>query len=251
MNKLTASLVIAFLFFAGSLIGYVMEFCFRNLISHNGPKGSFFINPGFCKGPYLPIYGFGLTTMFFISYFVKKDIGNAHPLIVIIIITLAMTLIEFIGGLFLLKVMDMRLWDYRKIPGNIMGIICPLFSLIWGIIGAVYYLFIHPLAVDWVLWLSQNLAFSFFIGLFYGVFIIDVVESSKIAKVIKKYGDEHEVIVKLEEIKSLVQQKRQQAQHKIKFFNQTVLEDMGLDALLTAYEELHEAKNALHNKKKQ
>lgn len=50
------SLALAFLFFIGSCFGWVLELLYRNL-THRHKK---WINPGFCTGPYLPIYGFGL-----------------------------------------------------------------------------------------------------------------------------------------------------------------------------------------------
>ena len=53
------SLVLAFLFFIGSCFGWVLELLYRNL-THRHKK---WINPGFCTGPYLPIYGFGLCTL--------------------------------------------------------------------------------------------------------------------------------------------------------------------------------------------
>ena len=77
-------LILAFLFFAGALLGYILEFFFRNLISHSGPRGKYFINPGFCKGPYLPIYGVGLTTMFCITYTVDAYLDNPPAIVIII-----------------------------------------------------------------------------------------------------------------------------------------------------------------------
>ena len=57
---------------------------------------------------------------------------------------LCMTVIEYIAGIICLKVAKVRLWDYTNEWGNIQGIICPKFSLIWAILGAVYYYLIHP-----------------------------------------------------------------------------------------------------------
>ena len=235
-------LVLAFLFFAGALLGYIIEFLFRNLISHSGPKGKYFINPGFCKGPYLPIYGVGLTVMFVITYLANLEFYNPPAYVIIILITFAMTLIEFIGGVFLLKVMNLRLWDYRKRPGNIMGVICPLFTFFRGLIGAVYYLFIHPMAIDGIIWLSNNLAFSFFIGFFYGIFMIDEYVSTKEALTIKHFGDENGIVVKYEELKDLLTKKRIEAEQKIKFFNQTAIENMPLIETLAKYTEILENK---------
>ena len=52
-------LTLAFLFFIGSVLGWVLELLFRNLTQH--PEK--LVNPGFCTGPYLPIYGFGLCAL--------------------------------------------------------------------------------------------------------------------------------------------------------------------------------------------
>lgn len=239
---MNSALVIAFLFFIGATLGWVLEFFYRNLISHNGKKGKYFINPGFCKGPYLPIYGVGLSVMFVITELTNKYLDNPPVIIIILGITVAMTLIEFVGGVFLLKVMNMRLWDYRDRPGNVMGVICPLFTVIWGSIGAFYYLFIHPECIDWIRWLANNLAFSFFIGLFYGVFIIDMFTTAREAIVIKNYGDEKGTIVKYEEFKSMIQEKRLEAQKKIKFFNQTFTDNKTLKNILEELEGFEEDK---------
>lgn len=235
-------LVLAFLFFVGALLGYILEFLFRNLISHSGPRGKYFINPGFCKGPYLPIYGVGLTAMFVITYLVNIYLDSPPAFLIIIIIAIVMTLIEFIGGVFLLKVMNMRLWDYRDRPGNVMGVICPLFSFFWGVIGAIYYLFIHPVALDGIIWLTNNLAFSFFIGLFYGVFLIDDYVSTKDAIDIKHFGDANGIVVKYEELKDLLTRKRKEASKKFKFFNQAAIENMPLIDTLSKYSEILEDK---------
>lgn len=53
--------------------------------------------------------------------------------------TILMTVIEYIAGYLSLKINKVRLWDYTDQWGNINGIICPKFSLFWGILGAVYY----------------------------------------------------------------------------------------------------------------
>ncbi len=216
-------LVLAFLFFIGALLGWGMEFLFRNLISHSGKRGRFFINPGFCRGPYLPIYGVGLTVLFLIAYLETQGIVPdtvKNKILLFVSMAVTMTLIEFIGGYFLLKVLNIRLWDYSDRPGNVMGLICPLFSMIWAVIGAVYYWLVHPHIINALIWLSNNLAFSFFIGLFFGVFSIDLVSSFKDAATIKKFGDENKIIIRYEELKALVLEKMEKEQKKFRFFAQ-------------------------------
>lgn len=218
-------LILAFLFYWGAIEGWIIEFLFRNLISHKGPRGKYFINPGFCKGPWLPIYGIGLAVMFVISTLVTEANSNASPVLIIILIGITMNVIEFIGGFILLKCFNLRLWDYRDRWGNFMGIVCPLFALIWTGIGAVYYLLLHNKVITELVWLYDNLAFSFVIGLFWGLFAVDFISSMKTVIAIKKYGDMHDVIIKVEELKQAMQKQRLDSQQKLKFFNEIAVDE--------------------------
>ena len=137
------SLVLAFLFFIGSCFGWVLELLYRNL-THRHKK---WINPGFCTGPYLPIYGFGLCTLFLLAsmedlHLIADPVWNR--VVLFIAMAVAMTLIEYIAGIACLKYLKVRLWDYSNLWGNIQGIICPLFSFFWAALGAAYYFLIHP-----------------------------------------------------------------------------------------------------------
>ena len=55
-------LLLAFLFFVGSLTGWVLELFYRRFVSQKK-----WVNPGFLSGPYLPIYGFGLVLLYLIA----------------------------------------------------------------------------------------------------------------------------------------------------------------------------------------
>ena len=152
------SLVLAFLFFIGSCFGWVLELLYRNL-THRHKK---WINPGFCTGPYLPIYGFGLCTLFLLA----------------------------------------SLEDLHLIADPV-----------WNRVA----LFL-AMAVAMTL-MSNNLAFSFFIGMFFGVFIIDVVHSSQIIVKLKKFAEENKVVVKYESIKDHIRDFNQNAAAKYHFFS--------------------------------
>ena len=171
-------LVFAFLFFIGSTFGWVLELFYRRFFSRNNPDRKW-INPGFCTGPYLPLYGTGLCFLFMIASVQRYiNFGNYYVNIAFLLVSMAaaMTVIEYIAGIMMLKNSHIRLWDYSREWANIQGVICPKFSFYWGILGAVYYFFIHPYIIDALYWLAENLAFSFVIGMFFGVFIIDAVK---------------------------------------------------------------------------
>lgn len=44
------------------------------------------------------------------------------------------TAIEFAVGVFDNIIMDWKVWDYSDRPLNLLGQICPLFSVLWGIL---------------------------------------------------------------------------------------------------------------------
>lgn len=212
-------LTLAFLFFIGSTIGWCAEVIFRRFFSSANPERKW-INPGFCTGPYVPLYGFGLCILFLMSAIpfdiFKSNVWN--DVLRVIAMAVAMTAIEYIAGILSLKFSSVRLWDYSNEWGNIQGIICPKFSLIWGVLGALYYFFVQPHIMDALNWLAHNLAFSFVIGMFFGVFIVDVVHSSQIILRLKKYADENEVIVRYESLKLHIRNAHDRNEEKYHFF---------------------------------
>lgn len=158
-------LTLAFLFFVGSVTGWFLELLYRNITSDHKK----WINPGFCTGPYVPLYGFGICILYILASLERMQlITNPiwNKIIVIILMAIGMTAIEYIAGIMCLKIWKVRLWDYRNLWGNIQGIICPIFSLAWALIGIIYDFFVHPHILEALRWLSNNLAFSFVIGFF-------------------------------------------------------------------------------------
>ena len=45
------------------------------------------------------------------------------------------TAIEFVFGVIFNIILGMSVWDYSSVPGNILGQICPAFSVLWCGIG--------------------------------------------------------------------------------------------------------------------
>lgn len=210
-------LTLAFLFFIGSVLGWVLELLFRNLTQHPDK----IVNPGFCTGPYLPIYGFGLCALYLLASLEQYSLIPDpfwNKVMLFAAMAVGMTLIEYIAGVFCLKYLKVRLWDYSDLWGNIQGIICPLFSFFWAILGAMYYFLIHPHILEGLNWLANNLAFSFFIGVFYGVFAIDVIHSAKLVVKLKAFAEDNDVIVIYEALKTHIRQRRERIALRYHFF---------------------------------
>ena len=213
-------LTLAYLFFIGSVSGWVLELFFRKLFSSSNPEHKW-INPGFCTGPYLPIYGFGLCTLYLLALLGGKtglDGSIQGRALLFLGMAISMTLIEYIGGLLLLKGAKIRLWDYSNRRGNIQGLICPLFSFFWALLGAAYYFLIHPHILTALAWLSENLAFSFVIGLFFGVFLVDMASSAHWVSRVKAFANENDVIVKVENLKAHIHAAQERASARVHFF---------------------------------
>lgn len=206
-------LELAFIFFIGSVAGWILEVFFRRFTTSNVERK--WINPGFCTGPYLPLYGWGLCTLYMLAELEKYNLSKVW---LFIIMAVCMTVIEYIAGIISLKIGKVRLWDYTEEWGNIQGIICPKFSLIWAILGAIYYFLIHPHILEAIHWLSQNLAYSFAIGIFYGVFIIDMSHSFNLIAKLKKFADENDVVVKYETLKADIRSHYEKTTQKYNFF---------------------------------
>ena len=235
-------LTFAYLFFLGSVFGWILELFFRNLTQTH----SKWINPGFCIGPYLPIYGFGLCLLFLLASLERyRLIQNPfwNKALLFLLMAVGMTLIEYLAGLFCLKFLKVRLWDYSGLWGNVQGLICPLFSFFWTVLGAVYYFLIHPHILDSLHWLSRNPAFSFFIGMFFGIFLIDAAHSCHLAMRLKRFAQEHGSIVRYEALKDHILAAHQRNQETYRFFR-PFREVKPLNVLLKEMEE------SLENRKK-
>ena len=215
-------LVIAFLFYYGSILGWCIEVLFRKFFSKANPE-RVWINPGFCVGPYLPLYGVGLIILYHITLIEELKLFSSpviNTIFIFVLISVTMTLIELIAGLLAIKLANVRLWDYRNQWGNYKGIICPKFSLIWALLGAAYYFFLHKTIIDWIEWLSLNLAFSFFIGLFFGIFIIDACMSLNVMNSLRKFAKDNNIVINFKRLQKTDHEKsiQEQPDKKDKFF---------------------------------
>lgn len=187
-------------FVMGGLAGWICELFYRRL-AHGR-----WINPGFLTGPFLPLYGTGVLLLYVLC---ETDIGFIEnpfwqKIMMILIITVAMTVIEYITGIIFTKKFHVWLWDYSKRPGNIQGVICPLFSLIWGAAGAVYYLFAHKYVALAAEKFTATSVAACLLGIILGVLAVDVGYSFNLAAKIKAWAETQRLGVRYENLKLAV-----------------------------------------------
>lgn len=189
------------LFLIGGFGGWVIELFFRRFVSQKK-----WVNPGFLTGPLLPLYGFGLLGFFVFTEDIPWQVISPYPAlntaVEILAIGVLMTLIEYIAGLIFIKGMKIKLWDYSMRWGNIQGIICPLFSLIWLGVGAIYlYLFKKPFE-QVVAWLLANEVTMMGIESFlYGILSVDLGWSLGLYTKIRKMVADRKLVVDWDKIK--------------------------------------------------
>jgi len=193
MNFVDVMLTAAFLFFAGSMIGWCTEVLFRRLFT-------------------LPLYGFGVAGLFGLSL-IPVNTGYAwlDAIIIILIMGVAMTVIEYIAGLIFIKGMKIKLWDYSNRWGNIQGIICPLFSFFWLVVSAFFYFVIDPYLLDAVVWFVNHMAFAFIVGIFFGVFFVDLGHSIQLSAKIRAFAAKHKTVISFEKLKESIKTKIESA----------------------------------------
>ncbi len=213
MSFIDGFLVACFLFFVGSVLGWCLEVLFRRICTAKR-----WINPGFLTGPYLPLYGFGVVGLFGISLIpIETGMPWLDAILIILIMGVAMTLIEYIAGLIFIKGMKIKLWDYSDRWGNVQGIICPLFSFFWLLVSTFFYFVIDQPVIEAVAWFVHHIEFAFVVGIFFGVFFVDLGHSLNLSVRIRKFADEHGIVVHFEKLKESVAERREALKEKVSF----------------------------------
>lgn len=121
-------------FFVYGFLGWCTEVIFAAFKQHR------FVNRGFLNGPICPIYGVGVTLVI-----ACLEVFQSNLLLLYISSVILVTVLEGVTGWAMDKLFHNKWWDYSKLPFNIGGYVCLLFSLIWGVACVFIVYFVHPL----------------------------------------------------------------------------------------------------------
>lgn len=207
-------LLYLFLFLMADVIGYLIEVLFRRIFTAKK-----WVNPGFMKGPWLPLYGFGCCIMFtycwlMLVYFplpegahfynptgslfnsTTKWGPNVYDLIPISIMGFSLIILELVAGLIFVKGFKVKLWDYSNMKWNIAGVICPVFDVIWFVVAIIYYYLINPYIFKITTDVYNSIVDSsgyvkvlpiFFFGVIFGLMLYDFVSSLGLFAKVRTY----------------------------------------------------------------
>lgn len=110
-------------FFVYGFLGWCTEVIFAAFKQHR------FVNRGFLNGPICPIYGVGVTLVI-----ACLEAFQSNLLLLYISSVILVTVLEGVTGWAMDKLFHNKWWDYSKLPFNIGGYVCLLFSLIWALV---------------------------------------------------------------------------------------------------------------------
>jgi len=161
-------------FFLYCFFGWIWESAFVSVQKKR------WVNRGFLRGPWLPIYGFGAIIILFLTIPVR----NSIPLIYLLGMVGA-TVLEYVTGAVMERLFCMRYWDYSKQPLNVNGYISLLSSLAWGAFSILLIKVLHPPIEKLILLIPSFLSGLISIVLV-AVFMIDVTRSVQAALDLKE-----------------------------------------------------------------
>ena len=116
-----------------SFCGFLLEVAFARAIGH--PKRD---RKCLLLLPLCPVYGLGACLILLVappaSGFLWALAAGG----------LAATAAELAMGLFYQFILGVKFWDYDGMRGSVGGLICPAFSLCWGVLALALVYLVHP-----------------------------------------------------------------------------------------------------------
>ncbi|MCM1143790.1 MAG: hypothetical protein NC318_03835 [Blautia sp.] len=121
-----------FIFYLYCFLGWCFESAYVSV------KDGHFINRGFLRGPFLPLYGSGAVMMFVVSMPFQQ-----HVLLTYVAGCIGATALEYVTGIAMEALFNVRYWDYSDKKFNFQGRICLSSTIAWGFLTILMTRVIH------------------------------------------------------------------------------------------------------------
>ena len=121
-----------FFFYFYCFFGWVFESTYVSVKSRK------FVNRGFMRGPFLPIYGSGAIMMLVVSMPFQDNL-----ILTYLAGCVGATVLEFVTGTVMEALFKVRYWDYSNQKFNYKGHICLGSTLAWGFLTIFMTEFLH------------------------------------------------------------------------------------------------------------
>ena len=123
-----------FFFYFYCFFGWIFESAFVSL------KSRHFVNRGFMRGPFLPIYGSGAIMMLVVSMPFQDNIFLTY-----LAGCIGATALELVTGVTMEALFKVRYWDYSNQKFNYKGHICLSSTVAWGFLTIFMTEYLHRL----------------------------------------------------------------------------------------------------------
>ena len=170
-----------FFFYFYCFLGWIWETCYVSVLKAK------WVNRGFMRGPFLPIYGSGaIVVLIFTLPF------RTNPGLVFVVGMASATILEYFTGAAMEQMFHVRYWDYSNQRLNLNGHICVTSSLAWGMFSVILTLYGHTPVERLVSCMNINVLEAI-------VFVLTVYISIDMAESVREAINLKEVLLSLEE----------------------------------------------------
>lgn len=183
-------------FYIYCFVGWVIE---STIVSVEEKR---FVNRGFLRSPFLPLYGFGAIVILFVSIPVRDN-----HFLVYLFGMIGTTILEYFTGWLMEQLFKVKYWDYSKQKFNFKGRICVTSSLFWGVLSLFLTEVLHKPVESFVLGLDRNLELII-------VIVISALLLSDLVYSFKTAVDVSRIYAKIEEIKKESEALKEQLEAK-------------------------------------
>lgn len=170
-----------FFFYFYCFLGWVWETCYVSVLKAK------WVNRGFMRGPFLPIYGSGAIVVLIFTLPFRTNAG-----LVFVVGMVSATILEYFTGAAMERLFHVRYWDYSSQRLNLNGHICVTSSLAWGVFSVILTLYGHTPVERLASHMSTNVLEVI-------VFVLTAYISIDMAESIREAINLKEVLLSLEE----------------------------------------------------
>lgn len=126
-------------FYFYCICGWIFESVYVSLANRK------WINRGFMKGPWLPLYGSGAVIILLVTLPFQQ-----YPVAVYFAGAITATILEYFTGVVMLKLFKVRYWDYSHRKIQFQRHICLVSTIAWGFLSLLMVYVVHKPVVKLV-----------------------------------------------------------------------------------------------------
>lgn len=178
-----------FLFYFYCFLGWCVESTHVSIRQ----KPPHWVNRGFMRGPFLPLYGSGAIMMLVVSAPFQGNVFLTY-----IAGCIGATILEYITGVTMEALFKVRYWDYSNQPFNFQGHICLGTTLAWGGLTILMTRVVHR-PIESLLYMIPQWLLSIL------VFILTVLIAADFALSFRAALDIRDILIAMEKVKEEIE----------------------------------------------